>query len=63
VEFRATARDGKRQGRLVLGNRLNGLVYVMGQALRGIFQSRSDILGQVPAKRDLLAEGGAKPSR
>jgi Domain of unknown function (DUF4340) len=59
--FTATTRDGKRQGRLVIGNRVNGLVYVMGQALPGILEARSDILGQVPTKSDLIAGSGAKP--
>jgi hypothetical protein len=61
--FTATTRDGKRQGRLVIGNRVNGLVYVMGQALPGILEARSEILGQVPTKSDLRAGGVAKPDQ
>jgi hypothetical protein len=56
AEFIATSRDGKRQGRLVLGNKVNGLIYAMGQALPGIFQVRSDILTQTPAQKDLFAK-------
>jgi hypothetical protein len=53
LEVRATSLDGKRQGRLILGKKVDGLVYVMGQALSGIFQARSDILTQIPSKTDL----------
>lgn len=62
AEFTVTTRDGKRQGRLVLGNKVNGLIYAMGQALPGIFQVRSDILTQIPAQKDLPATStGKKP--
>lgn len=56
VEFTATGKDGKMRGRLVLGTRTGGLVYAMGQGLPGIYQARSDILTQIPAKRDLIAK-------
>jgi len=59
AEFTATGRDGQVRGRLVLGTRVGGLVYAIGQGLPGIYQARSDILTQVPAKQDLLA----KPSQ
>ena len=54
AEFTATDKDGKQSGRLVLGTRSGGLVYAMGQAFRGIYQARSDLLTQIPAKRDLI---------
>lgn len=53
AEITATSLDGKRQGRLTLGKKVNGLVYAIGQALPGIFQARSDILTQIPSKTDL----------
>ncbi|MBI4400633.1 MAG: DUF4340 domain-containing protein [Nitrospirae bacterium] len=56
AEFTATGKDGKTKGRLVLGTRTGGLVYAMGQGLTGIYQARSDILTQIPAKRDLIAK-------
>jgi hypothetical protein len=57
AEFIVTGRDGKPRGRLVLGSRDSGLVYAMGH-LPGIFQARADILTQIPARRDLLAQSG-----
>ncbi len=65
AEFRATGKDGQVRGRLVLGTRGGGLVYAIGQGLPGIYQARSDILTQIPAKHDLLAKtaqaGGTAP--
>jgi hypothetical protein len=60
AEFTATARDDKRQGRLILGKKINGLIYAIGQAMPGIFQTRSDILMQIPPKKDLLANSSGK---
>lgn len=56
AEFTATAKDGKRRGRLVLGTTSGGLVYAMGQGLPGIYQARSDLLSQIPTKTDLKAK-------
>lgn len=56
AEFTATGKDGAMRGRLVLGTRVGGLVYASGEGLPGIFQARSDLLTQVPAKRDLVAK-------
>ena len=58
AEFTARGKDGRVRGRLVLGTRVGGLVYAIGQGLPGIYQARSDILTQTPAKRDLLAKTG-----
>ncbi|WP_447973102.1 DUF4340 domain-containing protein [Nitrospira sp. Kam-Ns4a] len=55
AEFTATSKDGKTKGRLVLGSKVGGLVYAMGQGLPGIHQARADILTQVPTRKDLLA--------
>ncbi|MGH7251425.1 MAG: DUF4340 domain-containing protein [Nitrospiraceae bacterium] len=60
AEFTATGKGGQVRGRLVLGTRVGGLVYAIGHGLPGIYQARSDILTQVPAKRDLLAKAGQK---
>lgn len=63
AEFTATAKDGKRRGRLVLGTKVGGLAYAMGQGLVGIYQVRSDLLTQIPSKRDLLAKTLASESK
>lgn len=55
AEFTATTKDGHAKGRLVLGTQTGGLVYAMGKGLPGIFQARSDLLTQIPTRRDLLA--------
>jgi hypothetical protein len=60
LEIRATSLDGKRQGRLTLGKKVNGLVYAMGQVLHGIFQARSDILTQIPSKAELARQPSEK---
>lgn len=57
AEFTATAKDGKIRGRLVLGTRVGGLVYAMGQGLPGIYQARPDLLTQIPAQQALLSPG------
>ncbi|HKW85970.1 MAG TPA: DUF4340 domain-containing protein [Nitrospiraceae bacterium] len=62
AEFTATAKDGKRHGRLALGTRVGGLVYATGQGLRGIYQARADLLTQIPAKSELLAKAGQATS-
>lgn len=64
AEFTATTKDGKQAGRLLLGAKVGGLVYAMGEGLPGIYQARSDILTQIPAQKDLLttAQGGPAPS-
>jgi hypothetical protein len=56
AQFIATTKEGKEDGRLVLGLRTGGLVYAMGKALPGIYQARSDLLTQIPAKQDLFAK-------
>lgn len=56
AEFRATGKDGKARGRLVLGTRTGGLVYAMGERLPGIYQARADLLTQIPTTKDLLAK-------
>jgi Domain of unknown function (DUF4340) len=53
AEFMATGKDGKANGRLVLGTRAGGLVYAMGRGLSGVFQVRADLLTQIPSKHDL----------
>lgn len=58
AEFTALHVDGKTTGRLALGTRAGGLVYAIGQRLRGIYQARADLLSQIPAKRDLLTKAG-----
>jgi hypothetical protein len=59
AEITATSLDGKRHGRLVLGKKVNGLVYAIGQ-LPGIFQARSDILTQIPTTKDLTEKPSDK---
>ncbi len=60
AEFVATGRDGKVGGKLALGNQVGGLVYATGLRLQGLYQARSDILLQIPTKRDLLATSSGK---
>lgn len=55
AEFTAVAKDGKMRGRLILGSKVGGLAYAMGQGLPGIYQVRSDLLTQLPSKQDLFA--------
>lgn len=62
VEFAATAKDGKKRGRLTLGTKVGGLAYAMGQGLPGIYQVRSDLLAQVPSKQALLAKPATPPN-
>ena len=61
AEFTATGKDGTQSGRLVLGAKAGGLVYAMGKSLPGIYQARSDLLTQIPPKRELIqtAQGGS----
>jgi hypothetical protein len=61
AEFIATGKEGTQSGRLVLGAKAGGLVYAMGKALPGIYQARSDLLTQIPPKRELIqtAQGGS----
>ncbi|HZS10671.1 MAG TPA: DUF4340 domain-containing protein [Nitrospirales bacterium] len=56
LEITATGKDGKRIGRLILGTKVGGLVYAMGQRLPGVFQARADLLTQVPSEAELLAK-------
>lgn len=56
AEFAATAKDGTTKSRLVLGNKTSGLMYAMGSGLPGIYQSRADLLNQIPDKDSLFAE-------
>jgi hypothetical protein len=56
AEFTATASDGTTRNRLVLGNKTSGLMYAMGSGLPGIYQSRADLLNQIPDKDALLAK-------
>ena len=58
AEFTATGKDEGVRGRMVLGTTVGGLVYAIGQGLPGIYQARSDLLIQVPARRDILAKPG-----
>ncbi len=60
AEFTATSTDGKQAGRLLLGTKVGGLVYVMGEGLPGIYQARSDILTQIPAQQELMAKAPDK---
>jgi hypothetical protein len=53
AEFTATGKDGKANGRLVLGTRAGGLIYAMGRGLPGVFQARADLLTQIPSRHDL----------
>lgn len=62
AEFTATARDGGRTARLILGSQANGLVYAKGQGLTGIYQARADILTQIPSKKSLLKAAADTPS-
>jgi hypothetical protein len=59
AEFTATGKDGKANGRLVLGTRAGGLVYAMGRGLSGVFQARSDLLTQIPLKHELEKTAGS----
>ena len=61
AEFTATAKDGKTTHRLVLGNKLSGLVYAMGSGLPGIYQARADLLNQIPDKDALSAKTAENP--
>ena len=56
AEFSATAKDGTTKSRLVLGNKISGLMYAMGSGLPGIYQSRADLLNQIPERDALLAK-------
>lgn len=60
AEFIATGRDGKVAGRLMLGNLAGNLIYAVGDRLQGVFQTRPDILNQIPNKADLLAKQPGK---
>ncbi len=62
AEFTATAKDGKKRGRLALGTRVSGLVYATGQGLPGIYQARADLLTQIPSKDELLAKSTQQTS-
>jgi hypothetical protein len=59
AEFTATGKDGKANGRLILGMRAGGLVYAMGRGLPGVFQARSDLLTQIPLKHELEKTPGS----
>jgi hypothetical protein len=59
AEFTATGKDGKANGRLILGTRAGGLVYAMGRGLPGVFQARSDLLTQIPLKHELEKTPGS----
>jgi hypothetical protein len=56
LEITATGKDGKTAGRLLLGTKVGGLVYAMGQRLPGMYQARADLLTQVPTEAELLAK-------
>lgn len=60
AEFVATGKDGKIAGRLTLGNQADNLIYATGERLQGIFQARPDLLNQIPAKAELLAQPSPK---
>jgi hypothetical protein len=55
AEFVATGKDGTIAGKLTLGNQVGNLVYATGNRLQGIFQTRPDLLTQIPSKAELLA--------
>lgn len=61
VEFTATGKDGKTKNRLVLGDKLSGLVYAMGSGLPGIYQARADLVNQIPDKDALFSKDGGQP--
>lgn len=61
ADFRVTSTRG-RASRLILGKKEGGLVYTKGGGLPGIYQARSLILDQIPAKRELLATEPASGS-
>ena len=44
---------GGKSGRLLLGARVDGLVYALGQGLSGVSQARADLLTQIPPRKDL----------
>ncbi len=54
ISIRGMDKNGKERGRLDLGARKTGLVYVKGNSLSGIYLARSTILNQIPSKTDLL---------
>lgn len=63
AEFTATAKDGTTRSRLVLGNKSSGLMYAMGSGLPGIYQSRADLLNQIPDKDSLFAKTGGQKNQ
>ena len=56
IEIAGIDQKGRPRGRLALGTREKGLVYATGAGLPGIYQTRSLILGQIPAPETLLEE-------
>lgn len=54
AEFVATGKDGNIVGKLTLGNQVGSLVYAMGLRLPGVYQTRADILTQIPTAESLL---------
>jgi len=63
AEFVVTGKDGTTKHRLIMGNKISGLVYAMGSNLPGIFQSRADLLNQIPDKDSLFAGPAGKQNQ
>ncbi len=61
AEFVAMGKDGKVAGRLALGNQAGNLVYASGHRLQGVFQTRPDLLTQIPTEDELLGKPTDKP--
>ena len=56
IEIAGIDQKGRPRGHLALGTREKGLVYAAGAGLPGIYQTRSLILGQIPAPETLLGQ-------
>ena len=56
IEIAGIDQKGRPRGHLTLGTREKGLVYAAGAGLPGIYQTRSLILGQIPAPETLLGQ-------
>lgn len=56
VEIQGIDRKGRGRGHLALGTKEKGLVYATGAGLPGTYQTRSLILGQIPAPEILLGQ-------
>ncbi len=54
VEIIGIDQQGQTGGRLLLGKRESGLVYALGKGLPGVYQTRSQILSQIPSDLEFL---------